>query len=84
MDAVDKAKSAPVAQRTEQRFPKPRVGRSSRPRGTRKISRLAEGFVGALNIGKRSAFRGLLNAGSCMIDWVVSSKTVGYRGLKKD
>ena len=26
--------SAPVAQRIEQRFPKPRVGRSSRPRGT--------------------------------------------------
>ena len=24
---------APVAQRIEQRFPKPRVGRSSRPRG---------------------------------------------------
>ncbi len=29
-----KEKGAPVAQRTEQRFPKPRVGRSSRPRGT--------------------------------------------------
>ena len=33
------AERAPVAQRIEQRFPKPRVGRSSRPRGTR--------FVGA-------------------------------------
>ena len=34
LPVVTLAPPAPVAQRTEQRFPKPRVGRSSRPRGT--------------------------------------------------
>ena len=38
-----RAKRAPVAQRTEQRFPKPRVVRSSRTRGTTKLISLKNG-----------------------------------------
>jgi hypothetical protein len=37
--------NAPVAQRIEQRFPKPRVGRSSRPRGIFDIITLARGVA---------------------------------------
>ena len=42
---ADKSGSAPVAQRIEQRFPKPRVGRSSRPRGTFDIIALIRGVA---------------------------------------
>lgn len=62
------APPAPVAQRIEQRFPKPRVGRSSRPRGTRKKAHFAE--VGAIGLSVPMGLkesRGVAQSGSAAV-----------------